>query len=66
MARAPGLGINAINAEARRILQRALSGGPRRPQRNLYEHIHARFAKLGGVDLELPAREPSREPPRFD
>jgi hypothetical protein len=24
------------------------------PARNLYERIHARFAPLGGVDLELP------------
>ena len=55
-----------MEAEARRILQRALTGGPRRPQRSLYERIHARFAILGGVDLELPAREPAREPPRFD
>jgi hypothetical protein len=33
---------------------------------NLYERIHARFAAIGGVDLELPPREPGREPPRFD
>jgi plasmid stability protein len=26
--------------------------------------IRQRFEKLGGVDLELPAREPIREPPR--
>jgi len=26
----------------------------------------ARFAPLGGVNLELPRREPAREPPRFD
>jgi hypothetical protein len=34
--------------------------------RDLYDRIQARFAALGGVDLELPCREPAREPPRFD
>ena len=28
--------------------------------------IRARFAELGGVELELPPREPVREPPNFD
>ena len=57
---------HSMEAEARRILQAALTGKPGRRERNLYERIHARFAKLGGVDLELPPREPAREPPRFD
>jgi plasmid stability protein len=56
---------HSMEAEARRILQAALSG-PRPSGRNLYERIHARFAALGGVDLELPPREPARGPPRFD
>ena len=38
----------------------------RLPERNLYERIRARFEPLGGVDLELPPRDPAREPPRFD
>jgi hypothetical protein len=33
---------------------------------NLYARIRARFAPFVGVDLELPLREPGREPPRFD
>jgi hypothetical protein len=33
---------------------------------NLYERIRARLAPLGGVDLELPPREPGRDPPDFD
>jgi len=33
---------------------------------HLYDRVRARFAPLGGVDLELPPREPVREPPRFD
>ena len=40
------------------------AGGP--PGRNLYERVRARFAPLGGVDLELPEREPTRELPRFN
>ncbi len=28
--------------------------------------VRARFARLGGVDLDLLPREPAREPPRFD
>jgi plasmid stability protein len=56
----------SMEAEARRILQAALSG-PRRPSgRNLYERIQARFAPLGGVNLELLPREPVREPPSFE
>jgi plasmid stability protein len=55
----------SMEAEARRILHDALIGDRSRDQ-NLYARIHARFAALGGVDLELPAREPGREPPRFD
>jgi len=57
---------HSMEAEARRILQTALDVSGRPPGRNLYERIHARFAPLGGVDLELPPREPVREPPRFD
>jgi plasmid stability protein len=55
-----------MEAEARRILQTVLTGPVRPPGRNLYERIHARFAPLGGVNLELPRRGLSREPPRFD
>ena len=57
---------HSMEAEARRILQTALTpqGGP--ATRHLYDRVRARFASLGGVDLELPPREPAREPPRFD
>jgi antitoxin FitA len=47
-------------------LQLALAENRRPPERNLYDRIHDRFAALGGVDLELPPREPVRDPPRFD
>ncbi len=33
---------------------------------NLAEAIRSRFAPLGGVELEIPPREPMPEPPRFD
>jgi antitoxin FitA len=57
---------HSMEAEARRILRIALSGSGQPQGQNLYERIRARFQPLGGVDLELPAREPVREPPRFE
>jgi antitoxin FitA len=57
---------HSMEAEARRILQTALVEPPGPVERNLYERVHARFAALGGVDLELPPRDPGRDPPRFD
>ena len=57
---------HSMEAEARRILQSVLKGQPRKPTRSLYDRIHESFAAIGGVDLELPPREPGREPPRFD
>ena len=56
----------SMEAEVRNILQKAVSARDVLPARNLYERVHARFARLGGVDLELPPREEAREPPRFD
>jgi len=56
---------HSMEAEARRILQSALATA-RSPGLNLYERVRARFAPLGGVELELPPRETAREPPRFD
>lgn len=56
----------SMEAEVRRILQIALTPQGAPPMRHLYDRVRARFAPLGGVDLELPPREPVREPPRFD
>jgi antitoxin FitA len=56
----------SMEAEARHILRTALSADGDAPARNLYHRIHARFARLGGVELELPPRDGSREPPRFE
>jgi plasmid stability protein len=55
-----------MEAEARRILQTVLAPQEAPPVRHLYDRVRARFAPLGGVDLELPPREPVRDPPRFD
>ena len=36
------------------------------PPRGLGTVIHGIFKSFGGVELEIPPREPMREPPRFD
>lgn len=56
---------HSMEAEVRDILQDTLKE-PERPESNLYQRIRARFAPLGGVDLDLPPREPASDPPRFD
>ena len=55
---------HSMEEEARAILRAALTrtGSPT----NLARAIRARFAPLGGVELEVPPREPMRELPRFD
>jgi plasmid stability protein len=55
----------SMEEEARDILRCALNREPP-SSGNLAEAIHARFAPLGGWGIELPAREPMREPPTFD
>jgi antitoxin FitA len=49
-----------------RALQTTLKGAARAPPSNLYERIRALVEPLGGIDLELPPREPTRDPPTFD
>jgi len=56
---------HSMEAEARRILTVALKG-PDRKSTNLYERIRARVERVGGIDLDLPPRDPAREPPHFD
>jgi plasmid stability protein len=56
---------HSMEQEAREILSSALNA--RQPTgQNLAELIRKRFAPLGGVELEIPPREPGREPPNFD
>ena len=54
----------SMEEEARLILRDAVVRKP--SSRNLTEAIRARIAPLGGVDLELPPREPAHEPLTFD
>ena len=54
----------SMEEEAREILRQAMSRPA--PAADLGQAIHRRFAALGGVDLELPAREPMPAPPRLD
>ena len=53
----------SMEEEARNILREALAEKTTSP-RNLAAAVHRRFAALGGVDLEIPAREAMREPPQ--
>lgn len=52
---------HSMEEEARDILRRVMSEGA--PPRDLAAAIRARVAAGTRVDLDLPAREPMREPP---
>ena len=54
----------SMEEEARLILRDAVETG--KPPLNLASAIRARIAPLGGVNLELPPRQPGHEPPSFD
>lgn len=53
----------SMEEEARTLLRAALRDDSA-PMGNLASAIRARFRRLGGVELRLPAREPMREPPK--
>jgi plasmid stability protein len=55
----------SMEDEARDILRAALSVEPTRPT-SLAAAIRARIEPLGGIDLELPEREPIRNSVAFD
>ena len=55
----------SLEAEVLEILQTTLSHHPALPE-NLATATRARFAPLGGVELDLPPRAPMHTPPRFD
>ena len=57
---------HSMEAEVRQILQTILAKPEPPAGSDLYERIHARFAAIGGVDLELPPRDVGRPPPTFD
>ncbi len=54
----------SMEQEARDILREALQRETA-PTKGLGTAINERFKRLGGVDLEIPPREPMREPPQF-
>lgn len=54
----------SMEDEARDILRVALAAGER-PARNLAETIRARLAPVGGIELQLPARDAIRDTPDF-
>jgi plasmid stability protein len=55
-----------MEEEAREILRVALTAKAATNAQNLAESIRARFAPLGGVELEPLPREEMRQPPDFD
>lgn len=54
----------SMEEEARNILRTALAETPSEPE-NLATAIRRRFAPLGGVEIDIPPREPMRKPPRL-
>lgn len=54
----------SMEEEARNILRAALAEDP--TPTDLADALRKRFGPLGGVELELPSREPIREPPDFE
>lgn len=54
----------SMEDEVREVLRTTLAMDVTEPD-NLAERIQARFAALGGIEMELPEREPAREPPGF-
>lgn len=55
----------SMEDEARDILRIALSTQQPGSQQSIVESIRSRIQPLGGVELNLPAREPVREPLDF-
>lgn len=54
----------SMEEEAREILREVVGKG--RPPRDLAAAIRKRVAPSGGIDLDIPDREPLREPVRLD
>lgn len=55
----------SMEDEMREILRITLADAAARP-RDLADAVRRRFAKFGGVELELPPRELMQEPPEFE
>ena len=57
--------VRSMEEEAREILRLALAQAEPQPE-NLATAIRKMMAPFGGVELDIPAREPVREPPDFE
>jgi antitoxin FitA len=55
----------SMEEEARQILRTALAQDLS-DREDLFTAIRRYIDPIGGVDLELPLREPPRDPPRFE
>lgn len=59
----------SMEAEARTILTAAVNGDQGSPgnfpEDNFYDAVRRIVEPIGGVELELPPREPMRDPPDF-
>ena len=55
----------SMEEEARTILRDALNRDTPATD-NLFEAVRAHSAESGGADIELPPREPMRDPPTFE
>ena len=55
----------SMEQEAREILEAALAVEAA-PTKTLGTAIHELFAPYGGVELDIPPRDPMRDPPKFD
>ena len=56
---------HSMEEEVREILRYTLDVDPL-PEKNLGTAIHQLFKAAGGIELDIPPRQPMREPPRFD
>lgn len=56
----------SMEQEVRMILFDALNGAGNRAGESLFDSIRADVAEMGGVELELPARELAGDPISFD
>jgi plasmid stability protein len=55
----------SMEEEARVILRGALGPEPPKPGESFGEMVRAIVEEVGGIDIELPPREPMRDPPDF-
>ena len=53
----------SMEAEARAILEQAAD--KQEPEEHLYLRVRRLVKKYGPMDLDIPPREPAREPPDF-